>query len=109
MPQYAHSRCNWIPACAGMSGVRPIRSSPQKRGPRQVLRKAMHMHRTVLVVIAILLTYGSGAARAQDAADVDAAKKEAKLVWYTSTPVETGQKIVDLFLKQYGIKVEMFR
>jgi iron(III) transport system substrate-binding protein len=69
----------------------------------------MHMHRTVLVAIAILLTYGSGAARAQDAADVDAAKKEGKLVWYTSTPVETGQKIVDLFLKQYGIKVEMFR
>jgi iron(III) transport system substrate-binding protein len=69
----------------------------------------MPMHRTVLVVIAILLTYGSGAARAQDAADVDAAKKEGKLVWYTSTPVETGQKIVDLFLKQYGIKVEMFR
>ena len=50
-----------------------------------------------------------GHARAQDAVDVDAARKEGKVVWYTSTPVEQGQKIVDMFQKEYGIKVEMFR
>ena len=48
-------------------------------------------------------------ARAQDAVDVDKAKQEGKVVWYTSTPTEQGQKIADAFQKQYGIKVEMFR
>ena len=68
------------------------------------------IRRNILFVVAAIFVIGlSGAAHAQDAADVDAAKKEGKLVWYTSTPVETGQKIVDLFLKEYGIKVEMFR
>jgi iron(III) transport system substrate-binding protein len=68
------------------------------------------IRKNILFVVAAIFVIGlSGAAHAQDAADVDAAKKEGKLVWYTSTPVETGQKIVDLFLKEYGIKVEMFR
>ncbi len=48
-------------------------------------------------------------AQAQDKADVEAARKEGKVVWYTSTPVETGQKIAKLFEEKYGIKVEMFR
>jgi iron(III) transport system substrate-binding protein len=45
------------------------------------------------------------------ASDVDlaAAKKEGKVVWYTSTPIEQAQKIVGLFEKETGIKVEMFR
>jgi iron(III) transport system substrate-binding protein len=51
----------------------------------------------------------TGPAYAQDAVDVAAAKKEGKVVWYTSTPIEQGQKIVDLFQKETGIKVEMFR
>ena len=48
-------------------------------------------------------------ARAQDAVDVQAAKKEAKLVWYTSTPVAQAQKIAGSFEKETGIKVEIFR
>src|SRR5947208_2519142 len=48
-------------------------------------------------------------AHAQDAVDVDKAKAEGKVVWYTSTPIEQGQKIVEAFQKEYGIKVEMFR
>jgi iron(III) transport system substrate-binding protein len=45
------------------------------------------------------------------ASDVDAAaaKKEGKVVWYTSTPIETAQKLTKLFEDQSGIKVEMFR
>src|SRR5215211_7379976 len=62
-----------------------------------------------VVFIAALISAFASAAHAQDAADVYAAKKEGKLVWYTSTPIETGQKIADLFQKEYGIKVEMFR
>jgi iron(III) transport system substrate-binding protein len=50
-------------------------------------------------------------ARAAEASDVDlaAAKKEGKVVWYTSTPIEQGQKIAKLFEDATGIKVEMFR
>src|SRR3954464_8711816 len=69
----------------------------------------MSMRRHVLALAFMTSIIFASGARAQDAAAVDAAKKEGKLVWYTSTPVETGRKIVDLFLKQYGIKVEMVR
>jgi len=48
-------------------------------------------------------------AHAQDAVDVAKAKAEGKLTWYTSTPIGQGQKIVDAFQKEYGIKVEMLR
>jgi iron(III) transport system substrate-binding protein len=48
-------------------------------------------------------------AQAQDAVDVAKAKAEGKVIWYTSTPIDQGQKIVDAFQKEYGIKVEMFR
>ena len=46
---------------------------------------------------------------AQDAVDLAKAKAEGKVVWYTSTPLPQAQKIVNLFEKEYGIKVEMFR
>jgi iron(III) transport system substrate-binding protein len=48
-------------------------------------------------------------AHAQDALDVAKAKAEGKVIWYTSTPIEQGQKIADAFQKETGIKVEMFR
>lgn len=41
--------------------------------------------------------------------DLAAARKEGKVVWYTSTPIEQGQKIAKLFEDATGIKVEMFR
>jgi len=60
--------------------------------------------------LAALMTLSlSGVARAQDKVDVEAAKKEGKVVWYTSTPVETGQKIAKMFETKYAVKVEMFR
>lgn len=63
--------------------------------------------KTAIAIVALGL---SGAlAQAQDAVDIAAAKKEGKLVWYTSTPVNIGQKIVDMFQKEHGITVEMFR
>jgi iron(III) transport system substrate-binding protein len=67
------------------------------------------MHRWRHLLAAAALTAIASAATAQDAVDVAKAKSEGKLVWYTSTPIETGQKIVNLFEKEYGIKVEMFR
>jgi iron(III) transport system substrate-binding protein len=41
--------------------------------------------------------------------DLAAAKAEGKVVWYTSTPVETANKIAKLFEAQTGIRVELFR
>jgi iron(III) transport system substrate-binding protein len=38
-----------------------------------------------------------------------AAKREGKIVWYTSVPIETAQKIANLFEQKNGIKVELFR
>jgi iron(III) transport system substrate-binding protein len=38
-----------------------------------------------------------------------AAKAEGKVVWYTSTPVATAQKIANLFEADTGIRVELFR
>jgi iron(III) transport system substrate-binding protein len=67
----------------------------------------MLKRRDLLAAVAALAF--AGTASAQDAVDVAKAKAEGKVVWYTSTPIEQGQKIVNLFEKAHGIKVEMFR
>ena len=51
----------------------------------------------------------SAPAKAADATDPAAAKAEGKVVWYTSTPIETANRIAKLFEERTGIKVEMFR
>ncbi|MBC7799488.1 MAG: extracellular solute-binding protein, partial [Gemmatimonadaceae bacterium] len=60
------------------------------------------------VLLALPLAFASPA-QAADTVDIAAAKREGKVVWYTSTPVEQGQKIANLFEAEYGIKVEVFR
>ena len=57
---------------------------------------------------AFALVLGPAAPEASDV-DVAAAKKEGTVVWYTSTPIETAQKIAKLFESETAIKVEMFR
>lgn len=42
-------------------------------------------------------------------ADPVAAKREGKVVWYTSTPMETASKLAKMFEQQTGIRVELFR
>jgi iron(III) transport system substrate-binding protein len=69
----------------------------------------MLMPRNTLSATILALTGLLVPAHAQDAVDVAKAKQEGKLVWYTSTPIEQGQKIIEAFQKEYGIKVEMFR
>jgi iron(III) transport system substrate-binding protein len=44
-----------------------------------------------------------------DPVDLAAAKREAAVTWYTSTPVNTAQKIANMFQAETGIKVELFR
>ena len=55
------------------------------------------------------LALGAADAAAQDAR-VDAAKKEGKVVWYTSLAVPSAEKVAKLFEAAYpGIKVEVHR
>jgi iron(III) transport system substrate-binding protein len=49
------------------------------------------------------------AAQAPDKADAVAARKEAGLSWYTSTPVALAQKLADRFEQDTGIKVQLLR
>jgi len=67
------------------------------------------LKRRGLGIALIALMSLAASAAAQDAVDAAKAKAEGKVVWYTSTPIPQGQKIVDLFQKETGIKVEMFR
>jgi iron(III) transport system substrate-binding protein len=57
----------------------------------------------------LALGCGAGAASAADTVDMTAAKREGKVVWYTSVPVETAQKLANLFQEETGIAVELFR
>jgi iron(III) transport system substrate-binding protein len=65
---------------------------------------------TVAATIACLATLAVGpSAEAQDAR-VDAAKKEGKVVWYTSLALPSAEKVAKLFEAAYpGIKVEVHR
>jgi len=65
--------------------------------------------RAMLAVTAAILLGLAAPARAGDPIDVAAAKKEGKVVWYTSTPIATANKIVKAFEAETGIKVELFR
>jgi iron(III) transport system substrate-binding protein len=63
-----------------------------------------------LALPALLLAAPAVAARfTPDRVDMAAAKREGTVSWYTSTPIEAAQKIANLFEKQTGIKVELFR
>jgi len=65
--------------------------------------------RCLLACATLLLACGIGPAVAADAVDMAAAKKEGQVVWYTSVPIETAQKISNIFEQKTGIKVELFR
>src|SRR6266545_3663497 len=80
-----------------------------KRQSPRMTNKERTIVRTTLSATLVALTGLLAPAHAQDAVDVAKAKQEGKLVWYTSTPIEQGQKIIEAFQKEYGIKVEMFR
>ncbi len=69
-----------------------------------------HPHRRAITVLAVTILLGvSAPAWAGDPIDVAAAKKEGKVVWYTSTPIATANKIIKAFEAETGVKVELFR
>ena len=65
--------------------------------------------RRLLGCATLLLALSLAPAFAADPVDIDAARREGKVVWYTSVPVETAQKVANLFEQKTGIKVELFR
>lgn len=60
-------------------------------------------------LFALSLAWMGSAAYAADTVDMAAAKQEGKVVWYTSTPIATAQKLAKLFEAESGIEVELFR
>jgi iron(III) transport system substrate-binding protein len=70
----------------------------------------MTMKKALVVALAVLAALTvRGLASAQDAR-VDAAKKEGKVVWYTSLALPSAEKVAKLFEAAYpGLKVEVHR
>src|SRR2546422_1043162 len=87
-------------ACPGLD---PGPGMTKRQSPRMTNRERT-MARTTLSATLVALSSLLAPAHAQDAVDVAKAKAEGKLVWYTSTPIEQGQKIIDAFQKETGIK-----
>src|SRR5690242_18234473 len=65
--------------------------------------------RSLVAAAALGAALAAGPAALAQGVDVAAAKKEGKVVWYTSTPIELAQQIATEFEKETGIKVELFR
>src|SRR6185503_12530495 len=84
-----------------------IRSARVPRPPEE-----MTMRRLFPILVALLALFAPFAppVAAQDAARVEAAKKEGKVVWYTSLALPSAEKVAKLFEAAYpGIKVEVHR
>jgi iron(III) transport system substrate-binding protein len=52
---------------------------------------------------------GAAAAVTAETVDIAAAKKEGKVVLYTSAPLSAAQQVANSFQQKYGIQVELFR
>ena len=70
----------------------------------------MTCRRIVLVVLVLLVGFFPGRPGLAQDARVEAAKKEGKVVWYTSLALTSAEKVAKLFEAAYpGIKVEVQR
>lgn len=66
--------------------------------------------RKAVLLLALLTAAGPArAAEVASAVDMAAAKRDGSVRWYTSTPIAAAQSIANLFEKDTGIKVELFR
>jgi iron(III) transport system substrate-binding protein len=62
-------------------------------------------------VVSVLLAVGAAHAQAvtPDPVDAEAARREGSLSWYTSTPVDLAQQLIEAFHKETGVKVQLLR
>src|SRR5262249_19667051 len=68
--------------------------------------------KTLMTLVGLLVAIGVSSAAPASAQDarMEAAKKEGKVVWYTSLALPTAEKIAKLFEAAYpGVKVEVHR
>jgi iron(III) transport system substrate-binding protein len=63
----------------------------------------------LFLVALVPLVLAAPAGAQSDPVNLAAARKEAAVTWYTSTPVEAAQKIASMFEAETGIKVQLFR
>ena len=71
--------------------------------------KGRELRALVCLLVLALAVPAAAQSFTPDPVDMAAAKKEGAVTWYTSTPIETAQKIATLFQKETGIRVELFR
>src|SRR5215475_14411055 len=71
----------------------------------------MKAHTVVGIALAFVMTVGAARARSftPDPVDDAAARREGSLSWYTSTPVDLAQQLIEAFQKETGIKVQLLR
>ncbi|MGH7767006.1 MAG: ABC transporter substrate-binding protein [Candidatus Binatia bacterium] len=68
------------------------------------------MKRSLGLLTIALFTFWVSGSFAQDTATVEAAKKEAKVIWYTSLAIPSSTTFAHFFMKKYpGIEVEVHR
>src|SRR5438034_1341837 len=73
------------------------------------MRVASHFFYLVIVTLALFPARLDAQSPSQSAL-VEGAKKEAKLVWYTSMAIDTSKPLLDAFLKEYPfIKADLVR
>ena len=72
-----------------------------------MISRSPAISRALLFSLTLLL---SPLVRAQsDRVDMAAARKEGTVSWYTSTPIETAQRLAKTFEAETGVKVQLFR
>ncbi|MGE5818047.1 MAG: hypothetical protein ACM37Z_08500, partial [Deltaproteobacteria bacterium] len=74
------------------------------------MRRSLHFLSPWLLWLSIFCLPHLNAQPVQTSALVEGAKKEGKLVWYTSMAIDTSKPLLDAFLKQYPfIKGDLVR
>jgi iron(III) transport system substrate-binding protein len=76
---------------------------------RQVMRCGRLRGALAAAVLVLLPLAVAAADFSPDAVDMDAAKRQGGVSWYTSTPIEAAQSIAKLFEQASGIKIQLFR
>ncbi len=71
----------------------------------------MKVRSVVGLVVSVLLAAAPvrGQPFTPDPVDIEAARREGSLSWYTSTPVDLAQQLIEAFQKDTGIKVRLLR
>src|SRR6266576_2215856 len=74
------------------------------------MRLSPHFLSLVIFLFGPFVAASLHAQSLQQSALIEGAKKEAKLVWYTSMAIDTSKPLLDAFLKEYPfIKAELVR